>query len=412
MGPPPRAFSSEHTQSQETPFCRGFVGVLLLISPSSAPHPAAVSVLGSRWDRALAFNAPAGWKGLELGSPSWLPPRSRRLIIAESAASKLIRPKSRLPLSRTCPSNSPHPLGYGVNLPQQSPPCPPGVGCGSPALPAQPRCLLVPCCGGKNPPKEVISAQRGGFVHQEPTPQPQRLAEEIQGQKPVGAQPGSSVGCPRAARIWGGGLGVALSAASAPCPRGEGRLGFMARSEGFGSNPKLMAQVSWGQTASDTQPGPAPRPLRDKDSRWGWAAAHLGFGIPGSPPPSSPGRGLRPPQGPRWLQGGCSWCPGAVPGRWLCQGFLRFSPFFLQIIFRPRPWGGSVGHWEPSGAIKAPRGGGTQKETVPRSGQDGAERGQAGVSAVSGGAHSVLGVPRWLWCPWGDRDVPNVTLVS
>lgn len=153
-GPPPRAFSSEHTRCQETPFCRGFVGVLLLISPSSAPHPAAVSVLGSRWDRALAFNAPAGWKGLELGSPSWLPPRSRRLIIAESAASKLIRPKSRLPLSRTCPSDRPHPLGYGVNLPQQSPPCPPGWAAGALLSPPGLAACWCPAAVGKIPQKK------------------------------------------------------------------------------------------------------------------------------------------------------------------------------------------------------------------------------------------------------------------
>lgn len=54
----------------------------------------------------------------------------------------------------------------------------------------------------------------------------------------------------------------------------------MAQSEGLGSNPRLMPRVScaeaaWQdavsqvhreQTASDTQPGAAPRPLRDKDT--------------------------------------------------------------------------------------------------------------------------------------------------
>lgn len=186
----------------------------------------------------------------------------------------------------------------------------------------------------------------------------------------------------------------------------------MARSEGFGSNPKLMAQVSCGQTASDTQPGAVPRPLRDKDSRRGWAAAHLGFGIPGSPPPQLPWQRAEATPGTPLAAGGVLLVPGSGARAVAVPGISPIFPLFSPDYFPATSLGGL---WGALGALrghKSTRRGGTQKETVPRSGQDGAERGQAGVSAVFGGAHSVLGVPRWLWCPWGDRDVPNVTVVS
>lgn len=63
---------------------------------------------------------------LELCAPSWLPYHRCHLIIEESAAGKLIHPKSRLSTSDTCPSSSPR-FRYGVNLaPEPFPCCLPG----------------------------------------------------------------------------------------------------------------------------------------------------------------------------------------------------------------------------------------------------------------------------------------------
>lgn len=59
-------------------------------------------------------DVPTRGKVLELCAPSWLPD-CRRLIIEESAAGKLIHPKSRLSTSCACPSGSPR-LRYAVGL--------------------------------------------------------------------------------------------------------------------------------------------------------------------------------------------------------------------------------------------------------------------------------------------------------
>lgn len=129
-----------------------FAGSLLLVSPSSgdAAHRSSRcrEHLGSCWKRAVSFNyAPADWKGLELGALTWLPYRSRRLIIEESAASKLIRPKSRLWLSCTCPSNCPPPLGIWGKSTRTIPLLPPGWAAGAlPSLPSlSPASLPVGC---------------------------------------------------------------------------------------------------------------------------------------------------------------------------------------------------------------------------------------------------------------------------
>lgn len=233
----------------------------------------------------------------------------------------------------------------------------------------------------ENLPKEVISARRGGLEHQEPEPQPQRLVEEIHGQKSTGAQQGGAAstwerdgmpsGCGLGCQERGGLLGLLFQQLlHLACWTGGVWEAFIAQSEGLGSNWRLIPQVSFAETAWQDAVSQVHREQKASDTETGAAPvlcvaagqgqqAVLGCCSPGiwdwrplgaAPrvPHSYHGRGLRPPQGPRWLQRvPLVLLPSSaqVPAAWECcrgSGCSRafsslFSHLFLQIIFLPRP---------------------------------------------------------------------------
>lgn len=108
------------------------------------------------------------------------------------------------------------------------------------------------------------------------------------------------------------------------------------------------------------------------------------------PPPQLPWQRAEATPRTSLAAGGVLLVPGSGAGAVAVPGISPIFPLFSPDYFPATSLGGLCGALGALRGHKSTGGGGTQKETVPRSGQDGAERGQAGVSAVSGGAEVAV----------------------
>lgn len=215
---------------------------------SSSLTPLVFSGWGSFGKRAVAFNdTPVDGKRLELRAPSWLPYSRCRLIIEESAASKLIHPKSRLKYELRLPLQLP-PLRYGVNLPpERSPCCLPGWLWELP-FPCPPVPLLGHLCCSTN--AQVVDQNRQKTSDLSPRgsrslPSPARPAPASARAAGRWRQPGPARGVRR-------GQPGAISSSSKPCTgslarRAWGEEAFAAWAGRFQQKLEAHSQISFAE---------------------------------------------------------------------------------------------------------------------------------------------------------------------